>query len=64
MAEDLVRYLTEAAQEAAARAKSATSAVRAELTNEAEELMALRSRLLARRQAAEQDNQLQLPFAA
>jgi hypothetical protein len=64
MAEDLVRYLTEAAHEAAARAKTVDAAARAELINEAEELMALRARLLARRQVAEQDNQLQLPFAA
>jgi hypothetical protein len=64
MAEDLVRYLTEAAHEAAARAKAAPAAVRGELANEAEELMTLRARLLARRQASEQNNQLQLPFAA
>jgi hypothetical protein len=63
MTQDLVRFLTETAHDTAARARVAPATIRAELTHEVEELMALRARLLARRQAAEQANQLQLPLA-
>ena len=62
MTQDLVRFLTETAHDTAARARLASDAVRTELTHEVEELMALRARLLARRQANEQANQLQLPL--
>ena len=63
MSHDLVRFLTEAAHETAARALTAPATLRAELTAEVEELMTLRSRVLSRRQAAEHANQLQLPLA-
>ena len=63
MPQDLVRFLTETAHEAAARARVAPTATRAELTHEAEELMTLRARLLARLQDSERATQLQLPFA-
>ncbi len=62
MMHDLVQFLTESAQDAAARARHATGASHADLCREVEELMELRSRLLARRAAAEQANQLQLPL--
>ncbi|TAK99198.1 MAG: hypothetical protein EPO08_17075 [Rhodospirillaceae bacterium] len=64
MTQDLVRFLTETAHDTAARADSAPAATRGELIREVEELMALRSRLVARLQDSEQTNQLQLPFAA
>jgi len=63
VSQDLVRFLTETAHETAARARAASDAVRAELTAEVEELMALRVRILGRYQAAEKANQLVLPLA-
>ncbi len=63
MTQDLVRFITETAHETAARALTAPAALRAELTAEVEELMALRSRILGRREAAAHANQLVLPLA-
>jgi hypothetical protein len=62
MSQDLVRFLTETAQETAARARAAAPADRAALTAEVEELMTLRARVLTRQHRAEQANQLQLPL--
>src|SRR5262245_17658380 len=64
MPQDLARFPTETAHDTAARARVASDAERTVLTNEVEELMALRARLLARHQASEQANQLQLPLTA
>ena len=64
MTQDLVRFLTETAHDTATRADAAPATTRTELFREAEELMALRARLVARLQDSEQANQLQLPFAA
>ena len=62
MAEDLVRFLTETAHDAAARSHCARRRFVLELADEVEELMALRAKLLARREAAVNANQLQLPL--
>jgi len=59
---DLVRFLTDAAHEAAAAARVANSDSARALTQEAEELMTLRARVLARQQARDEAAQLQLPL--
>ena len=61
---DLVRFLTDAAHDAAASARIATGDAAIALRQEAEELMTLRARVLARHQAHNDDAQLRLPFEA
>jgi len=62
MAQDLVQFLTETAHETAARAQAASATTRGEMIREVEELMALRTRLLARLTDSDHANQLQLPL--
>jgi hypothetical protein len=59
---DLVRFLTDSAHEAAASARIATGDTSRALAQEAEELMTLRARVLAHAQARDEAAQLQLPF--
>ncbi len=60
---DLIRFLGETAQELAMRAVMATPGVAKGLTDEADELMALRSRLLQRLWDEELNAQLPLPLS-
>ena len=60
--QDVLRFLGESAQEAALRAPTAPAVIASDLVQEAEELMALRERLLARELASEQTRQMQLPL--
>ena len=60
---DLIRFLGETAQKLAMRAVMATPSVAKGLTDEADELMALRSRLLQRLWDEELNAQLPLPLS-
>lgn len=63
VSKDLIRFLGESAQELSMRATLATSSRAAEMIAEAEELLALRSKLLQRLWDAELSAQLPLPLS-
>jgi len=63
VSKDLMRFLGESAQELSMRATLATSSRAAEMIAEAEELLALRSKLLQRLWDAELSAQLPLPLS-